>query len=195
MTTQRINITGALALMALSLAGCSGAPPILEEKAAEQAIEAARPLAEKYAAEEFKTAQSTFDEAKLEIESQVASAGYSQSFNKAKELMLQATEQAEQAQRVAQENQQKAKNEVDARFADLEPRIEETHQVLLGIRKTRANKAAREQLAIEVVEMKELLDQARMLVSDETYPETIERLGALEEKLVTVRAAVDELAG
>jgi len=195
MKMQRITVTSALAILALCLAGCSQAPPILEEKAAEQAIDAARPLGEKYAPDQFKQALSTFDEAKLEIETQVAAGGYSQSFNKAKELMVQAKDQAEQAQQVAQQNQARARGEAEAGLADLDTGITAVHEKLLGVRKTKANKAAREQMAIEVVELQELLDEARLLVSDETYLETIEKVNQIKEKLALVQTAVDELAG
>jgi len=195
MTTQRKTAIGALALLALTLAACSGAPPILAEKEADAALNAARPVAEKYAPEQFKAALSTFDEAKMEIEAQVATSGFSQSFNKAKDLMVQAKAAAEEAQRVGEANLQKAKNEVDAGLADFETKVNETHEILQGVRKTRANRAAREQMAIEIVELKELLEQARMLASDETYLETLQKLAELNERHDTIRAVVDDLAG
>jgi hypothetical protein len=184
-----------ISLAALCLAGCASHPPILEEKAAESALDAAEPLAQTYASELFLDAQKTFDNAKLEVETQNASAGFSQSFADAKQGMIDARTKAEEALRTAQANQQQARTDTEAGLAALDAGLVEAGQVLASVKKTRSSRSARNQFKTELETLTTSIEESRLLISDETYLQALEMIQEFQTRLSELRTGVDELAG
>ena len=184
-----------ITLLALCIAGCASHPPILEEKAAENALDAAEPLAQTYASDLFQDALKTFDNAKLDIETQHASAGFSQSFADAKQGMIDAKTKAEEALRVAQANQQQARADTESGLAALDTGLAEATQLLSSVRKLRSNRAARTRLKTELETLATSIEDARLFISDETYLLALEQIQEFQAKLSELRTGVDDLAG
>ncbi len=192
MTTQRFLMAGVLVALLAALAGCSE-PPIVEEKAAEEAIVQARDLAEIYAPDELAAAFKTFDEGKLQIEAQAARSEMGRRYSKAKQLMIEAKAAAERAAQAARQNQESARQDAEAKLAQVETGIEEAREALGSARRTSRNRSARTRLGAELDGMTASLQGARDMMAVDTYLEVAQMADELVGRLEEIKTGISEL--
>lgn len=192
MRTQRF-VTPVALLAVVFILGACGKAPINEEKAAEDAIDAARPLAEIYAPAELEAAVQVFDQGKIEIEAQVMKSEYARSYSKARDFMIEAKSAAERAGQAAEQAQEQARLEAESKLTGLETGLEETKAALDGVRKLRRTRTARRELGAELDGMTASIEGARDMLDVDTYLDVVQIADELQQKLDEINTRIGEL--
>src|SRR6266850_666981 len=124
MKMQRFVMVGAVLALALAVVGCAK-PPVEEQNAAKQALDNARANAEKWAPNEWRSAQQAFDDANKEIETQNNRFALMRNYDKAKQMLGDAKAASERAKQAGTENKETAKKEAEAKLGEAETLITE----------------------------------------------------------------------
>jgi chromosome segregation ATPase len=126
-------LIAALLLAGLTWTGCQK-PPVMEMTAAQNALSAVdQAIAQQYASIDLDEATSALDAANAEVEAQGERFALSRNYDKAKELLTQATEKATAAQEAAVAAQAQARTDAENALAELQSTVEEARADLAAL--------------------------------------------------------------
>jgi len=177
----------------LVLTGCDS-PPASELDAARQAVDAARAAeAETYAPDEIGKASATLKDAEAEIALQDGSFALTRSYDQARELVSQATSEAEGATAAAAENKVKVKGQAEAANEGAQAAITNAQAMLR--KAPRWGKGAREALAAmegDVASAEAMQAGAQQAYEAGKYMDALNQFGAVKRKADGVSSEIEQ---
>ena len=191
MKTQRFVTVGAVLALALLVVGCAK-PPVEEQNATRAALDSARPVAEKWAPNEWRSAQQAFDEANKEIETQNNRFALMRNYDKAKQMLTDAKATADRAKQAGEANKAQAKMEAETKIAEAEKVIEEAKAVLAKVPKTKDTKADIELFTSDLDGLTTALNDAKNMMGTESYREALQKAGTVVTTATDIKTKCEE---
>jgi len=193
MKTQRFVAVGAVLALALLVVGCAK-PPAEEQNAAKQALDNARTLAEKWAPNEWRSAQQAFDDANKEIETQNNRFALMRNYDKAKQMLVEATTAADRAKQAGTDAKEAAKKEAEAKLTEAEGLINEARTALDAAPKTKDTKADLELFKSDLDGLSTSLTDARNMMAQEAYKEVSAKVDTIKTQATDIKTKLEEAA-
>lgn len=193
MKTQRFVTVGTVLAVALLLVGCAK-PPAEEQNATRAALDAARPLGEKWAPNEWKQAQQSFDDANKEIETQNNRFALMRNYDKSKQMLNDAKAAAEKAKQAGTANKEQAKREAEEKLSAAEATINAAKAALDTVPKTKDTKADLELFKQDLDGLTTSLGDARNMMSSESYREVAQKADTINTQASDIKTKLDEAA-
>ena len=193
MKTQRFVMVGAVLALAVFLVGCAK-PPVEEQNATRAALDAARPVAEKWAPNEWRATQQAFDDANKEIETQNNRFALMRNYDKAKQMLTDAKGAADRAQAAGTANKEQAKKEAEQKLTEAETVITEAKAALEKVPKTKDTKADLELFKQDLDGLTTSLNDARNMMAQEAYREVAQKADTVKTQATDIKTKLDEAA-
>jgi hypothetical protein len=193
MKTQRFVTVGAILALALLVVGCAK-PPVEEQNAAKQALDNARTIAEKWAPNEWRSAQQAFDDANKEIETQNNRFALMRNYDKAKQMLADAKTAADRAKQAGTDNKEAAKKEAEAKLADADAAITAARTALDAAPKTKDTKADLELFKSDLDGLGTSLGDAKNMMAQEAYKEVSAKADTVKNQATDIKTKLEEAA-
>jgi hypothetical protein len=193
MKTQRYATVGAILALALILVGCQK-PPAEEQNSTRAALDSARPAAEKWAPNEWRDAQTAYDEAGREIETQNNRFALMRNYDKAKQMLADAKSKADRALQAGNDNKEQARKEAEAKIAEAETSINDAKAALETVPKTKDTKADLELFQSDLDGLTTSLNDARNMMAQEAYREAAQKAESTKTSAMEIKTKLDEAA-
>lgn len=193
MKMQRFVTVGAVLALALLVVGCAK-PPVEEQNAAKQGLDNARTIAEKWAPNEWRSAQQAFDDANKEIETQNNRFALMRNYDKAKQMLADAKTAADRAKQAGTDNKEAAKKEAEAKLADAEAAIAAARTALDAAPKTKDTKADIELFKSDLDGLGTSLGDARNMMAQEAYKEVSAKADTVKNQATDIKTKLEEAA-
>ena len=173
------------------VAGCAQ-PPTAEVDAAKSAVEAARKAeAEKYAASEFSSLETSIQEIDSELKTQQGKFPLFRNYDQAKQKSQETTAKAESVKTLAQENKAKAKAAAEAALNDANAAVAAASQALANAPKGKDTRADIEQLKSDLAGAQAQVEGVQSAIAREDFSASTERASAIKSSADNVKAQVD----
>jgi len=179
-----------LVLMLALVTGCAKAPQ-QELDAAKAAFETARQAeADVYLADEFKAAQDSLNAALTEIETQNSKFALTRNYNKAKNLLLAATNLANDLNAKVAAKKEEVKAQAEQLVVDLQTALTEAKALLKKAPKGKEGKEVLEAIQSEINAVETSMTDATNLLNTGKFMEAKDKLTAALQKVNQIK---DEL--
>jgi len=184
-----IAVLGLVLMLAL-VTGCAKAPQ-QELDAAKAALETARQAeADVYLADEFKAAQDSLNAALTEIETQNSKFALTRNYNKAKNLLLAATNLANDLNAKVAAKKEEVKAQAEQLVVDLQTALTEAKALLKKAPKGKEGKEVLEAIQSEINAVETSMTDATNLLNTGKFMEAKDKLTAALQKVNQIK---DEL--
>jgi len=193
MKMQRFVTVGAVLALALFLVACAK-PPAEEQNSTRAALDSARPLGEKWAPNEWKTAQQAFDDANKEIETQNNRFALMRNYDKSKQMFNDAKAAADRAKQAGTANKEQAKKEAEQKLTDAEATINAAKAALDTVPKTKDTKADLELFKQDLDGLTTSLGDARNMMASEGYREVAQKADTINTQAADIKTKLEEAA-
>jgi hypothetical protein len=187
--------------VAASMLFCACASAPKEEIAATQSAiqSASTDDVRTYAPESFKDAQDTMAKATAEVQVQDGKFALSRDYKQASELLKQAKDLAEKAQKDAQANKAKAKADAEALIATLKPTLDDAKKALATAPRGKDTKADLEAMQNDLKSADEAAAAASTAMSQDKYSDALAQATTAKSKATAiieqVTAAKEKMKG
>ncbi|MBI3450736.1 MAG: hypothetical protein HY049_17715 [Acidobacteria bacterium] len=191
MKMQRFVTVGAVVALALLVVGCAK-PPVEEQNSAKQALDNARTIAEKWAPNEWRSAQQAFDDSNKEIETQNNRFALMRNYDKAKQMLGDAKNAADRAKQAGIDNKEAAKKEAEAKLGEAEAAITAARAALDAAPKTKDTKADLELFKSDLDGLNTSIGDAKNMMGQEAYKEVSAKADTVKNQANDIKAKLDE---
>jgi len=187
---RMLSVIGVMVLVTLSAAGCAKAPQD-EVGAAQADMDTARQAqAEIWAPTEYKAADEALTAANAEIATQGSK--WFKNYDKAKELLAQAREEAGKASQAAAANKEQAKKDAEAALQTADSAIQAAEAAWKVAPRTKDSKADLELYKGDLETLKGTLETARQAFGSEDYKKALESAAAVNDQATSIATKLEE---
>jgi colicin import membrane protein len=180
-------------LMALAMVVACGKPPQEDMDSAKAVLEEARTAqADKYASAEFQAAEGSMNDAQAEMDAQ--SQKWIKNYDKTKELLAKAKQDAETAKSAAATNKEAAKQAATTAIADATTSLDAAKAALKGAPVGKDTKADLALFSQDLDGLATTLTEAQTAMGSEDYNGAKDKASSVKEKADSIKQQIDEAA-
>jgi hypothetical protein len=186
---NRVSVIGSALLFAVLAAGCAKAPQD-DVNAAQAELDKAREAqSDVWAPNEYQAADQAMSAAKAEIEAQDQK--WLKNFDKAKELLATAKEEAAKAATAASANKEQARKDSEAALAEADTVLQAAEAALKAAPVTKDSKADLALYRSDLDGLRQTLDGARQAFDAGDYKKTLESTTSVKDKANTIASDLE----
>jgi len=193
MKTQRYVTVGVVLALALLAVGCAK-PPVEDQNSTRAALDAARPVAESWAPNEWRAAQDAFNAANQEIETQNNRFALMRNYDKAKQMLADSKAAGDKAKSAGDANKETARTEAESKLTEAETAINDAKAALETVPKTKDTKADLELFMTDLGTYTTQLGEARSMMASESYREVSAKADTIKSQVMDIKMKLDEAA-
>ena len=180
-------------LVALAMVVACGKPPQEDMDSTKAALEEARTAqADKWASAEFQAAEGSMNDAQAEMDAQ--SQKWMKNYDKTKQLLAKAKQDAESAKSAAATNKESAKQAATAGIADATSALEAAKTALKRAPVGKDTKADLALFSQDLDGLATTLTEAQTAMGSEDYNGARDKASSVKEKADSIKQQIDEAA-
>ncbi len=195
MRTRKLLLASSLLVFAVVFAGCAK-PPEMEMKDAQAALDEARNTtqADKWASSDYQAAKSALDQANQEVEAQNQRFALMRNYDKAKEMFVQAKNDAAKAKQAAVAAKEAAKNEANMKLQEATAAIQSARDALSKAPVTKDTRADIQLFTSDLDGLDQSLGEVRNLISSEDYKGASSKATSITQSASDIATKLTEAA-
>jgi hypothetical protein len=187
---KRLSILTLAAVVMVLVVGCAK-PPQEEISATQAEMDKARQAqAETWAANELRAADEAMNAAQTEINAQ--NEKWIKNYDKAKELLGKAREDAAKAAEAAVANKEQAKKDAEATLAAADTAVQTAEAALKVAPMTKDSKADLELFKNDLATLRSTLDAAKASFGSEDYKKALESATSVKDQATSIATQLEE---
>ena len=187
---KRLSILTLAAVVMVLVVGCAK-PPQEEISATQAEMDKARQAqAETWAANELRAADEAMNAAQTEINAQ--NEKWIKNYDKAKELLAKAREDAAKAAEAAVAGKEQAKKDAEATLAAADTAVQTAEAALKVAPMTKDSKADLELFKNDLVTLRSTLDAAKASFGSEDYKKALESATSVKDQATSIATQLEE---
>jgi hypothetical protein len=187
---RRLHIIATVALVVLAAVACAKAPQEDIDAAKAELDKARQAQADTWAPNDFQAANEAWSAADAEIQAQ--NQKFMKNYDKAKELLATAKEDAAKATTAAAANKEQAKKDAEASIAAADTALQTAEGNLKVAPVTKDSKADLALFKSDLETLKGTLEQAKQSMSSEDYKKALESANSVKDKATSIADQLEE---